>query len=170
MNFNVIFFTKFDGTAVHDAGTETGQFEHFIVADLVHFYGFRKLAQVGGVDAVNIGVNFAMIGTQCRRQRHGTGIGAAAAKCGDVAVLVDALKARNDADIAVGQLFFELFSADALDAGLAVNVVCDHLDLLAGKADCFLSHCMKRYRHQRNGLLFACAEQHIHLSSGGVRV
>ena len=40
-------------------------------------------ARIGGVDAVNIGVDVAAIGLQRRRQRHRAGIRAAAAERGD---------------------------------------------------------------------------------------
>ena len=43
-------------------------------------------ARVGGVDAVDVGVDLALVGLQRRGERHRRGVGAAAAERGDVAV------------------------------------------------------------------------------------
>ena len=104
MNFYVVFFAEFDRAAVHDAGAEAGHFEYLVVADLVDLDGLLEYAGVGGIDAVNIGIDFADLGLQGRRQRDRAGIRAAATECGDVLILVNALKAGDDDDLALVEM------------------------------------------------------------------
>ena len=103
---------ELDAARVHDAGADAGQFEHLVVADAVHLARFGHDARIGGVDAVHVGVDFAAdvavrflgrIVLHDGGQGDGGGVGAAAAERGDVAVLVDALEAGDDDDLALGQ-------------------------------------------------------------------
>ena len=102
---------------VHDARADAGQLEHLVVADGVDLARLGHEARVGGVDAVHVGVDLAVdidaaaraIG--CRRgscfidrgQGDGGGVRAAAAERRDVVVLVDALEAGDDDDLALVQ-------------------------------------------------------------------
>ena len=63
-------------------------------------------AGVGGVDAIDIGVNLTHIGLERCRQRHRGGVRTAAAEGGHITrFLVHALETRNDADSALLQGF-----------------------------------------------------------------
>ena len=97
------FLGELDRAVVHHAGPQAGQLEHLVVADLLDVPGLGQDAGIGRVDAVDVGVDFAGVGLQHGRQGHGRGVAAAAAQRGDVEVLVDALKAGGDDDLAFVQ-------------------------------------------------------------------
>src|SRR5262249_41990876 len=151
---------KLDAARVHDPGADTGQLQHFVVADAVHLPRLGHDARVGGVHAVHVGVNLAAdvavrflirIVFHDGGQGGGGGVGAAAAECGDVQVLVDALEARVDDDLALGQRLPHTSRRDALDARLGVCAIGDDADLGAGKADGALAEGLNRHRHQGDG-------------------
>ena len=78
--------------------------------------GARHHARVGGVDAVDVGVDVAAVGLDRGGDRHRRGVGAAAAERGDAAgVLVDALEAGDHRDL--------LALLEALDQLGAVDVL-----------------------------------------------
>ncbi len=66
VDFDIVFFTELDGPDVHNAGTETCQFQHFIVTNLVHLRSVFEYSRVGRVDSIDVGINFALFGPQCR--------------------------------------------------------------------------------------------------------
>ena len=80
-------------------------------------------ARVGGVDAVDVGVDQALGGLHRRGHRHGRRVAAAAAERGDVAVAVDALEAGDDHHLAGGQVGAHARVVDALDACLGEGAV-----------------------------------------------
>src|SRR5205807_1075791 len=100
---------ELDAARVHDAGADAGQLEHLVVADGVDLARLGDDARVGGVDAVHVGVDFAadlaVAGGGVVLHDGGEGDGrrvrAAAAQGGDVVLLVDALEAGDDDDLAV---------------------------------------------------------------------
>ena len=127
---------------------DAGQLEHLVVADGVDLAGFGHDARVGGVDAVHVGVDFAAdlapspgpaVVLHDGGQGDGRGVGAAAAERGDVVVLVDALEAGDDDDLAVVEGLAHAVGGDVLDAGLGVGGVGDDADLGAGEADGLLA-------------------------------
>jgi len=77
-------------------GAEAGHFQHFLEGDGFQPPRVGHDARVGGVDAVDIGVDLAFIGLECGGQRHAGGVGPAASQGGDVAGFVHALKACDD--------------------------------------------------------------------------
>ncbi len=79
------FLGELDRARLHDLGPEAGQFQHFVVADLLHLPRFGDDARIGGVDAVDVGVDLAEIGFEGGGQGDGGEVGAAAAEGGDVA-------------------------------------------------------------------------------------
>ena len=102
---DIEFFGKLDGSTVHDACSEAGQFKHFVVADLSNASCFGQDTRVGRVNSIDIRVDFAGIGLedscQCNRSR----VASASAECGDVVVFVDPLKAGSNHNIAFLQQF-----------------------------------------------------------------
>jgi len=89
---------ELDRPRTHHAGAEAGQFEHLVVGDRVEPPGLREHPRVGGVDAIHVGVDLAQVGVEHGCEGYGRRVGAAAAERGDVAILVDALKAGGDDD------------------------------------------------------------------------
>ena len=62
---------------------------------------FGTTRGIGRVDAIDIGVDVAKIGLERDRDRNRAGVGAAAAERRQpVAILLDALEARDDRDLA----------------------------------------------------------------------
>ena len=68
-------------------------------------------------------------------QGDGGGVRAAAAERGDVVVLVDALEAGDDDDLALVEGLAHALGRDVLDAGLGVEAIGDDADLGPGEAD-----------------------------------
>ncbi len=87
--------------------------------------GIRHHARVGGVDAVDVGVDVAAFGADGRRNGDRRGVGAAAAERGDTAGrLVLALEAGDDGDLLVlREALDQLGAVDVLDARRGVRVV-----------------------------------------------
>ena len=75
----------FDRAHLQDLRAERGHFEHFLERDLVEPARLGNDARVGGVDAVDVGVDVAAVGLQRGGERHGGGVGAAATERGDAA-------------------------------------------------------------------------------------
>ncbi len=88
---------------MHHTCPQAGQFQHFVVADLGDASCFRQDSRVGGIDAVDVGVDLALVGAQHGGQGHGRRVAAAASERGDVEILVDSLKPGGDDDVAVVQ-------------------------------------------------------------------
>ena len=87
---------------VQDLRAARGELEHLLVGDLVELAGAGHDPRVGGEDAVDVGVDLADVGLERRGQRHGGGVGAAAAEGGDLlGVGGDALEAGDDDDVAL---------------------------------------------------------------------
>ena len=69
-----------DAAQVQDLRPARGQFEHLLVGDGVEPAGVGDDARVGGVDAVDVGVDLAHVGVQRGGQRDRGRVGAAAAR------------------------------------------------------------------------------------------
>ena len=82
------FFGKFNRARLHHLGAEAGQFEHFIIGNLRQFLARWHNARIGRVNAVHVGIDLAQVGLERRRQRDRCQVRSAAAKGGDLAVMV----------------------------------------------------------------------------------
>src|SRR5262249_45000363 len=96
----------------------------------------------------------------------GGGVGAAAAEGGDVVILVDALEAGDDDDVAVIERVPHALRGDILDAGLGVEAVGDDADLGAGEADGLFTERLDGHGHEGDGDLLASGQQHVHFTGG----
>ena len=123
-------------------------------------------ARIGRVDAVHVGVDLAGLRPQHRRQGHGRGVAAAAAKRRDVVRLVDPLKTRRNDDVPLVQRLVNPLGRDRTDPGFRVSAVGDDADLRPGQADRLVPQRMDRHRHQRDAHLLAGRKQHVHLAGG----
>ncbi len=93
---DIVHHAELDRAHLHDLGAERGELEHLLVGDLGHAPRPRHHPRVGGVDAVDVGVDVAAVGLDRGRDRDRRGVRPAAAKRGDAAGLeVDALEARD---------------------------------------------------------------------------
>jgi hypothetical protein len=102
-------------------GAEAGHFQHFLEGDGVQLAGFRHDARVGGVDAVDIGVDLAFVGFQRGGEGDAGGVGTAATQRGDVAVLVHALEAGDDHDMAAVEIGAQVVFVNREDARFGVG-------------------------------------------------
>ena len=141
---------------MHHARTQASHFQHFIIADAVDLTSLRNDAGVGSVDAVHIGVDFTGLSLKHGSKRYGGRIRRPSAKRGEFAAFVDALEARANDDLVLGEFFFNSFAVDALDASPGVRAVGDQPDLPGGQADGLLSRFGDGHRHERDRHLFAC--------------
>ena len=123
---------------MHHAGTQAGQFEHLVIAQLVQSLGTFHQSRIGRVDAIHVGVDLAACGTEHGGQGHGGGIAAATTERGNVLVLVNPLEAGSDHDIAVIQQLFNTGCRNRDDAGLGVRAVGTNTDLCTRQADCLV--------------------------------
>ena len=80
---------------------------------------------MGGVDALDVGVDLADLGAERGGERDGGQIGAAAAEGGDVLVGRDALEPGDEHDPALVERLVDPARADVDDLRLAVNRVGD---------------------------------------------
>ena len=122
---HIVHHAELDRAHLHDLGAERGKLEHFLVRDLVQAVRLRHHARVGGVDAIDVGVDVAAFGADRGRDRHRRGVGAAAAERGDAAgFLVHALEAGDDRDLLVLlEALDQLRAVDVQNAGGGVRVV-----------------------------------------------
>ena len=97
---HLVHHAELDRAHLQHLGAERGKFEHFLERDLVQPLGARHHARVGGVDAVDVGVDVAAVGLDGGGDRDRRRVGAAAPERGDAAgLLVDALEAGDDRDL-----------------------------------------------------------------------
>ena len=98
-----------------------GELEHLLVGDVRHLARGGHDPRVGGEHAVDVGVDLADVGVERRGERHGGGVGAAAAERGDVlGVLGDALEAGDDQDRALVERRLDAAGRDVDDPRRAV--------------------------------------------------
>ena len=89
-----------DARSVQHLRPARGHLEHLLVGDGLEQLGVRHDARVGGVDAVDVGVDLADVGPHGRGHRDRGGVRAAAAERGDLlGVRADALEARDERDV-----------------------------------------------------------------------
>ncbi len=161
---NVVATGVLDAAQHQHLGTARGELEHLLERDRVHPVGVGHDARVGGEDAVDVGVDLAHVGVQCRGQRDGGGVRAAAAQRGDVlAVLADALEAGDQDDQALVEGVPQPARCDVDDLGVAVGAGGDHAGLRPGERAGLRAEGGNGHRDQRVGDPLARGQQHVHL-------
>src|SRR3546814_4027806 len=76
-------------------GPLRGHLQHFFVGDSIQLAGLGNDTRIGGVDAIDIGIDVTALGLQRGGQRHRRSVGAATAEGGDAAGRIDALEAGD---------------------------------------------------------------------------
>ena len=108
---------ELDRAHLEHLGAERGHLQHLLEGDLVQPPRLGHDARIGGVDAVDIGVDVAAIGLDRGGDRHRAGVGAAAAERGDAAGRrVDALEAGDHRDLALRSLKRLISSAPSMSS------------------------------------------------------
>ena len=166
LEIDIVLLCHFNRAVVQDLCAERRKLEHFIIRDSVQLTRILDDTRVGGVYAVNVGVDLAEIRAERRRDGNCGGVRAAAAEGSHIAHLVDALETGNDNDAAVVQLCLEAVAGNALDACVRVVAVGLHADLPAGQGNDREAELLDSHSEQGHRDHLAGVEQHIHLASG----
>ena len=126
---HIVLAGKFHSAYLQYLRAHTGHFQHFFKGNPVEAARAVHDTWIGGVDAVDIRVDLALVGLEGRSEGDCRGIGAAAAKCGNTAVFVHALKTRHHHDGAVGEIGVQALVIDFTDAGLGMGTVGENAHL-----------------------------------------
>ena len=132
--------------------------------------GFGQEPRVGGVDPIDIGVDFTSIGAQDGGQGDGCGIAAAASQGGDIEFVVDSLEARRDDDLASVKVLADPIRRDRFDASFGIRAIGTDSHLGTGQRDRLVAEAMNRHGHERDTDLFAGAQEHVHFACRGLFV
>ena len=124
----------------------------------------RHDARVGGVDAVDVGADLAVLGAERRGHRDRGRVAAAAAERRDLAPVGHALIAGDDDDLAARELVLDAERPHLDDARVDVAIVGDDARLAAGEADRVAAELADRHRQQRHRDPLAGGEQHVELA------
>ncbi len=154
---HIVHHAELDRAHLHDLGAERGQLQHFLERDLVEAARLRHDARVGGVDAVDVGIDVAAFGADRGRDRDRRRVRAAAAERRDAAgLLVHALEAGDDGDLLVLLEALDQFGAvDVEDARRGVRVVGQDRQLPALPGARIDAHALQHHREQPGGDLLA---------------
>ena len=162
IDFDLVDHRDLDGPHLQDLGAERGHFQHFLEGHLVEAARLGNDARIGGVDAVDVGVDVAAVGVQRGRQRHGGGVGAAAPERRDAAGLgVNALEARDDRHLALREAVDDALALDAGDAGRAMRLVGEQRDLPALPRPGLDPHVLEHDGEQAGGDKFARGDDRV---------
>ena len=165
---DLVLARKLDRTGLQDLAAQAGHLEHLLEGDAIKPAGFGDDARVGGVDAVDIGVDQAFIRMDGSCHGHGRGVGTAAAQRGDVAFAVDALEAGDDDHPSLLEVLADATVVDGFDAGLGVGIIGDDGNLPAGEADGIDALALEGHGQQGHGSLFASGGEHVELAPVGL--
>ena len=113
---DVVLARVLDGAHGEHLRAGGGHLQHLVVGDVVDLAGLGDQAGVGGVDAVDVGVDLADVGAQGVGQGDRRGVGAAAAERGHVFLGGHALEAGDEDDLAAVHGFLHARRVDVEDA------------------------------------------------------
>ena len=124
----------------------------------------RDDARVGGVDALDVGVDLAGIRAERGRDRGRGEIGAAAAEGRHLVGRRDALEPGHEHDLAVVERLVDAARAHLDDLRLPVHRVGDDPGLGAGERDRLVPEVEDRHRRERAGDALADRDEHVELA------
>jgi len=128
---HLVHHGEFDRAHLENLGAERGHFEHFLEADLGEPPRLGFDARVGGVDAVDVGIDVAAVGLHGGGDRHGAGIRTAAPERGDAVVRAGALESRDHGHLSLAEALDQEGAVNLGDARRAMGVVGPDRDLPA---------------------------------------
>ncbi len=166
----MIFLCQLHAAVVQDLGPLACQLQHLVIGDLQELFRVWDNTGVGGVYAVYIGVNLAQVRMEGGGQRHGAGVGPAAAQRGHIAHPVDPLEPRHQDNLVLVQLPLDALGVDLLDPRVTVGTAGVDAHLPSSQAHHREPHPLQRHGAQGDGDLLTGAQEHIHLPLGGVGV
>ena len=131
---DLVLARELDRADLQHLRAQARHLEHFLEGDGVEPPRLGNDARIGRVDAVDVGVDLALVGLERGGQRHAGRVRAAAAERRDVAFRVDALEAGDDDDRARVEVAAHRALVDLEDARLGERVVGQDAHLPAGVA------------------------------------
>src|SRR3984957_18561547 len=154
---HVVHHAEFHRADLQPLGTLRGQFQHILERDLVEPARLGNHARVGGIDAIDIGIDIAAVGLDRGGDRHRRGVGTAASQRGDSPGLrIDALEAGDHGDfLAVLEAVDQLGAVDLENPRRRVGVAGLDRDLPTLPGTCVNADRLQRDREQPRGNLFA---------------
>ncbi len=161
---DIVFAGEFDRTDLQHLGTEAGHFQHLFKGDLVEALGLRHDARISGVDAIDVGVDLALVRFQRRRQGNTGRVRATTPEGRDVAVFVDTLETGDHYHTTRFQVGADLLVVDLQDARLVVRAVGENTHLIAGVGHRRNATLHQGHRQQRDGDLLARGDNDIQLA------
>ena len=138
--------------------------QHVVIRDHLAPHSVLADARVRGKYPVHVCVDDELISLQRRGERHCTRVRAAASERRDVAIFVDALKARRDHNAALGQLFPDTRGVDQFDLRVPMCTVRFDGDLPCAEGYRLHADGPQRHRAERGAHLLARGEQHVELA------
>src|SRR5579872_4180160 len=145
------------------SSTERSQLQHVLEGDLVQPSRLWNHPGIRGVDAIDVRIDVAAIGLDGRRNRHGRGVGTAAAERGDPPGLrIDALEAGDDGDLlALLEALDQFAPIDVENAGRGVGVAGHDRDLPALPGAGLDAHALQHDGEKSRGDLLAGGDDGI---------
>ena len=135
MKWDVVIACKFNRSHGKHLGTGTGHFEHLVEVHLGELASLRHNARVGSEYPGDVGVNLTRVGSECLSECGSSEVGRASTHRGDFLVGADALEARDDRNLPLGNRSTNAVALDFNDLGLAMCGVGNDADLAARVAD-----------------------------------
>jgi hypothetical protein len=134
MHRNAVLHRHLHASDLQHFCAQRRELEHLFVADARDLAGGRAHVGIGRVDPVHVGVDLARAGADGGGHGDGAGVAASATEGGDVALLVDALKPRDDGDVPRFERAHHAARVDGADARLHERAVGEDLELMAEEA------------------------------------
>ena len=166
---DVVLAGELDRADLQHLRAQARHLEHFLERHRVEPARFRHDARVGRVDAVDVGVDLALVGLERGGERDARRVRTAAAERRDVAVGIDALESGDDDDGAGGEIGANPVLVDRQDARLGERAVGQHANLAAGVALGLEPHRLERDREQADRHLLAGGGDDVELARIGIR-
>jgi hypothetical protein len=152
---------------LQDSGAQAGHLEHLVVGHPRQLAGVGHDVGIGGVDAVDVGVDLAHVGLETGGQGHRGEIGAAATQRGDLVHVARALEAGHHGDGAGVQRGPHALGGDARDACLGVGAIGAQAGLGAGERARLEAEILQRQGQQGDRHLLAGGQQHVQFARVG---
>ncbi len=156
---------QLNGPGLQHLRAQGRRFQHLLIGDLRELARLRHDTRVGGVDAVHVGVNVALVGPEGRRQGDRAGVRPAAAEGRDPPVGAETLEPRDHRDPAFAQRRLDPVGVDPEDACLGMGIVGAHRQLPAEPGARRHADPLQHQGQETAGHLLAGRNHHVVLAA-----